>query len=76
MSGKFILAHDLGTTGNKASLYDEAGQVVASAFYGYGTQYPHHTWAEQDPEDWWQAVCTTSRQLLTTARLIRLRSLA
>ncbi len=32
MAGQYILAHDLGTTGNKASLYDCDGQVLASSF--------------------------------------------
>jgi xylulokinase len=32
----YILAHDLGTTGNKATLHDREGKLVGSAFYGYG----------------------------------------
>lgn len=59
-----ILAHDLGTTGNKASLYDREGRLVGSAFYGYETEYAHTSWAEQNPEDWWEAVCASTRQLL------------
>jgi glycerol kinase len=47
-----ILAHDLGTTGNKASLFDaEGGTVVASAFEAYETAYPRPNWAEQDRVD-------------------------
>ncbi len=60
----YILAHDLGTTGNKATLYDVEGRLVDSAFYGYATEYAHPRWAEQDPEDWWKAVCTSTHQLL------------
>ncbi|MBZ0288661.1 MAG: xylulokinase, partial [Anaerolineae bacterium] len=60
----YILAHDLGTTGNKATLYDREGAFVGSAFYGYSTQYPHTGWAEQNPEDWWQAVCVSTRKLI------------
>ncbi|MFN2109649.1 MAG: FGGY family carbohydrate kinase, partial [Anaerolineae bacterium] len=60
----YVLAHDLGTTGNKATLYDAAGHLVGSAFYGYATEYTHPRWAEQDPEDWWQAVCTSTHHLL------------
>jgi xylulokinase len=38
----YILAHDLGTTGNKATLFDtETGTAVASAFEPYPTAYPH-----------------------------------
>jgi xylulokinase len=60
----FILAHDLGTTGNKATLYDQEGALVSSAIYGYETEYAHTSWAEQDPEDWWRAVCASTRELL------------
>ncbi len=59
-----ILAHDLGTTGNKASLFDADGVLVGSAVAAYPTAYPHPNWAEQDPDDWWDAVCTATRQLL------------
>jgi xylulokinase len=61
---RFVLAHDLGTTGNKASLYDADGYLRGSAFYGYDTVFAHIGWAEQNPEDWWRAVCATTRQLL------------
>jgi len=60
----YIIAHDLGTTGNKATLYNKDGQLVGSAFHGYTTVYPHTNWAEQNPDDWWQAVCGSTRQLL------------
>lgn len=69
MVKEYILAHDLGTTGNKASLYNAQGEVVASSFYGYGVAYPHPNWAEQDPLDWWQAVCTSTQQLIAAARI-------
>jgi xylulokinase len=69
MSGKYILAHDLGTTGNKASLYDSSGKVVASSFSGYGVEYPHVNWVEQNPQDWWKAVCSSTQQLLASARV-------
>jgi xylulokinase len=65
---RFVLAHDLGTTGNKASLYDAAGELVASSFAAYDTVYAHRGWAEQDPEAWWRAVCASSRELLSSAR--------
>jgi xylulokinase len=69
MPPTFILAHDLGTTGDKATLFDLEGRAVASAFYGYETQYPRPNWAEQNPEDWWSAVCTASQQVTQQARI-------
>jgi xylulokinase len=65
----YILAHDLGTTGNKATLYDREGKLVGSAFFGYGTRYEHTGWAEQNPEDWWQAVCNSTQALLKQVNL-------
>jgi xylulokinase len=64
---QYVLAHDLGTTGNKASLYDGDGRLLGSAFYAYDTYFDHTGWAEQNPEDWWAAVCTSTKQLLAEA---------
>lgn len=64
----FVIAHDLGTTGNKATLYDREGRLVGSAFYAYSTEYAHTGWAEQNPEDWWRAVCQSTKQLLQETR--------
>lgn len=69
MGRRLILAHDLGTTGNKASLYDSEGQVRASSFHGYETAFPRVNWVEQNPEEWWKAVCASTRQLLAAARV-------
>lgn len=60
----YVIAHDLGTTGNKATLYDREGALVGAAFHAYGTEYAHTGWAEQNPNDWWDAVCLSTRQLL------------
>jgi xylulokinase len=60
-----ILAHDLGTTGNKASLFDAGGRLVASAFAPYETHYPRPGWAEQDPSAWWRAACQSTQHMLS-----------
>lgn len=64
-----ILAHDLGTTGDKAVLFDPERGVLGSSFLSYPTRYPQVSWAEQDPRDWWEAVCQTTRKLLLEARI-------
>lgn len=61
---QFILAHDLGTTGNKASLFSTTGNAIASIFAGYKTSYPHPNWAEQNPADWHDAILDSTRKLL------------
>jgi len=61
----YIIAHDLGTTGNKATLYDREGKLAGASFIGYETEYAHRGWAEQNPDDWWEAVCLSTRRLLS-----------
>lgn len=66
--GKKIIAWDLGTGGNKASLYDEEGRCLASDFTSYDTFYPAHGWHEQRPEDWWKAVVESTGKLLKNSK--------
>ncbi len=61
---EYLLAHDLGTSGNKAVLYREDGTLAASALYEYPTFYPFPGAVEQDPERWWEAVCHSTKRLL------------
>jgi len=60
----FILAHDLGTTGNKVTRFDATGALIGSTFAAYPTAYPHPNWTAQDPADWWPARGTTTQHLL------------
>ncbi|MFQ6100032.1 MAG: FGGY-family carbohydrate kinase [Anaerolineae bacterium] len=61
---QYIIAHDVGTSGNKAVLVDMKGNIHGSAFQPYPIHYPRPDWAEQEPEDWWSAVAATTRQVL------------
>ncbi|HJN13935.1 MAG TPA: FGGY family carbohydrate kinase, partial [Armatimonadota bacterium] len=61
---RLIMAHDLGTTGNKATLYDVGGGLVSSAFSPYETHHLGQNRVEQDPDAWWRAVVESTRQLL------------
>lgn len=61
MSKKYILAHDLGTGGDKCILLDvQNGEIVAETFEPYVTFYSDARQAEQKPDDWWRAmkICT------------------
>ncbi len=62
-----IVAHDLGTSGNKASLHDDSGGTLATLTVDYPTAFAAGGVAEQDPEHWWQAVGSATRRLLEVA---------
>ncbi len=59
-----ILAHDLGTTGNKASLYSRDGVLVGGLTVPYPTDFGPQGRAQQDPDDWWRSVGTATRRVL------------
>jgi len=59
-----IIAHDIGTSADKASLHDMTGQMVATATSGYAVDFGAGGRAEQDPELWWRAVVATTTELL------------
>ncbi len=66
---KYILAHDLGTSGNKATLFSGEGVRVASRTESYPTDFRDGSRAEQNPEDWWRAVCDSTQALLAAAHI-------
>ena len=63
----YIIAHDVGTSMNKAVLVDTEGKVHGKCSEPYRVHYPKADWAEQEPEDWWNAVTRTTRRLLEEA---------
>jgi xylulokinase len=61
-----ILAHDLGTTGDKAALYSPAGELVGATVARYATDYGADGHVEQDAGDWWAAIGAATRELFAT----------
>ncbi len=61
------LGIDLGTSGVKAVLCNEAGGFVAQAEAPLSAARPHPLWSEQDPEEWWRAVAQAVTRLADTA---------
>jgi xylulokinase len=61
---------DVGTTGTRAIIVRPDGQVVAAALADHQPMRMEQPgWAEQDPEDWWQAAVSAVRGALTQAEL-------
>ncbi|WP_371395935.1 xylulokinase [Fretibacter rubidus] len=51
------LGIDIGTSGVKAVLVDDAQNIVDQASAPLSVQRPQPLWSEQDPADWWAATC-------------------
>ena len=64
---RYLVGIDVGTSGTKALIIDEGGSLIASATAEYPMYTPHPQWAEQDPEDWWQATITAMNQAIQNA---------
>ncbi|HLJ54824.1 MAG TPA: xylulokinase [Chthonomonadaceae bacterium] len=60
----YLLGLDIGTSGTKTILVDEAGAVAARATAEYPLYSPRPLWSEQKPEDWWSAACATIKAVL------------
>ena len=61
---KYILAIDHGTSGIKACLVSVHGNVVAFEFEKTPIYFLPKGGAEQDPQDWWNALVKTSSRLM------------
>ncbi|MBI0420033.1 MAG: FGGY-family carbohydrate kinase [Nitrosospira sp.] len=64
-----IIAHDLGTTSNKASLHSDDGKMLQHCTVSYPAHFASGGVAEQNPMDWWGAIGTASKKLLQMANI-------
>src|SRR2546426_6992638 len=63
MTERLLLGLDVGTTGVKGLIINVNGEVVATANEDYPLSTPMPNWAEQDPQDWWNATLRVVRKL-------------
>ncbi len=60
----YFLGIDSSTTGVKALLIDEAGQVVGTATTELPLSTPKPLWSEQHPADWWNGTVNSIQTVL------------
>lgn len=60
----YLLGIDIGTSACKTALFDEYGTTAAISVHDYPVFRPAPGMAEQDPDDWWSAVCACIRDIL------------
>jgi len=75
MMEKYLMGIDIGTSACKVAAFRINGEVAATASEAYPVYHPREGWAEQDPVDWWNAVCKAVDQVVTSGG-IRPREIA
>ncbi len=63
-TSQYVLALDLGTTGNRAIIFNPQGAIAGQAYQELTQSYPQPGWLEHDPIEIWQDTCAVIRQVL------------
>lgn len=66
---QYVLALDLGTTGNRAILFDANGDVVGQAYNELTQYYPKPGWLEHDPLEIWQDTRSCAEQVFRSTEI-------
>ncbi len=63
MAKKYVISYDIGTTGVKTCLFSIGDEItlISAAMEGYNLYILPDGGAEQDPDEWWQALCSTTK---------------
>jgi len=64
--GAYVIAYDVGTTGVKTCVFEisDTIKLIASTVEGYELYVLENGGAEQEPYDWWNAMCSSTKQIL------------
>ncbi len=60
----YYIGIDLGTSAVKMIMMAEDGTIARTVSRDYPISFPRDGWAEQDPRDWWAAVCDGMTELV------------
>src|SRR5919106_215874 len=64
-----ILTIDAGTTGVRAIVVGESGDVVSRGYREFPQSFPRPGWVEHDPEDWWKACLEAVAEALSATSM-------
>lgn len=56
MAGPYYMGIDGGTGSVRVMVYDGKGNNLGGQVVPYGVYHPRSGWAEQDPDEWWEAL--------------------
>ncbi|OGW81440.1 MAG: glycerol kinase [Omnitrophica bacterium RIFCSPHIGHO2_02_FULL_51_18] len=75
MSKPYILALDLGTTGNRAIVFDKKLNVISREYEEFSQIYPKPGWVEHDPEEIWRSVQKILKKIFNKIPLEKIAAL-
>jgi len=52
----YLIGIDIGTSGTKTAIFDHGGALICASTKEYALSQPQNGWAEQNPEDFWDAI--------------------
>ena len=69
--GKYVIAYDIGTTGVKTCIFSISDRIelVAAHSEGYKLYVMPNGGAEQDPDEWWDAMRTCTNQVMKKSKI-------
>ena len=68
-NSQYILALDLGTTGNRAILFNREGNIVGQAYKELTQYYPQPGWLEHDAQQIWQDTYSCIEQVIRETKI-------
>ena len=68
-SSNYILALDLGTTGNRAIIFNKEGNIVGQAYQELTQHYPQPGWLEHDAGQIWQDTLGCIKQVIAKTKI-------
>ena len=66
---KYLLGVDLGTSGTKTVLFSQRGKALSQETVEYPLYQPKNGWAEQDPDDWYNAAVVSIKKVIKKSRV-------
>lgn len=64
-----LLGIDIGTSACKVAVFTPNGELLASANKPYKVYYPGPGCVEQNPEEWWEAICAAIKEVLSNDKV-------
>src|SRR4030042_1924746 len=65
----YLIGFDIGTTSTRCIIIDRSGKLMASASKEYPMDTPRPGWAEQDPDQWWDATVYVIKEVLAKSKI-------